>query len=955
MRLHRLEVTAFGPFAGTSTVDFDALSAAGLFLLSGATGAGKTSVLDAVCFALYGAVPGERNDAKRLRSDQADATTPPRVTLDATLAGRRFRIVRSPAWQRPKKRGPGMTPQQAAVVVSEHIDGDWVPLTTRLDEAGHLVTELVGMNLTQFTQVAMLPQGRFQAFLRATSEERHRVLQQLFRTERFEQVESWLRDRRLALHRRSQQHERTVSELVHRISETAEASEPRADDECLAWSADLSSSAADLATSLAETLPFLRQTEASARGDLESARRLVALRDRHLAAQRERDTLHTRTDEVAALRRRIAEAGRVRSVTPVLRVAEGARAAAERARSRVERDREAAAALLDVPPDELTPDAVPRLATRATEAAASSRALLPREREWSDVASRLAAARSERGVADLDAVRRQAVAARAAAVRLPAEQAACEEAARRVAAGRTLHKVRNDLVQAQLDLNHVVSARLSLVEELVTLQQARLDGMAAEIAGQLAVGGGSCPVCGSEHHPHLATPAPDAPDAAAEKALRKRLDDAAVEEHARATHATDLETQAALALQAAGAEDVEELRDAFAAATATLTATTADAARAYGLETEAARVAELDTTIAGLGERVAQLGSELGEALGEHHPDVLSLVAHHEAQARALASLREAAAMLDSSLRNRDEAELALAATAAEAGFPDVPAALAATVPDDGVTRLQETVDDHARRLAAVSAVLDDPEAAVAAAAEPPDLDALASAHEAVAAELTSAHAAERREAARAIRLAQLEGRLTRAVTAWVPVRAELELVSALAAFAEGKSPDNKLQMRLSAYVLAFRLSQVVAAANQRLASMSDRRYSLEHTGRRGAGERRGGLSLLVRDDWSGESRDPATLSGGETFVVSLALALGLADVITHEVGGAALDTLFVDEGFGSLDADTLDDVMDTLDSLRDGGRVVGVVSHVAEMRDRIPTQLVVTKARTGSTVSLRG
>ena len=171
-------------------------------------------------------------------------------------------------------------------------------------------------------------------------------------------------------------------------------------------------------------------------------------------------------------------------------------------------------------------------------------------------------------------------------------------------------------------------------------------------------------------------------------------------------------------------------------------------------------------------------------------------------------------------------------------------------------------------------------------------------------------------------------------------------LATGLASFVDGKSADNPLRMRLSAYVLAYRLAQVVAAANERLARMSDQRYSLEHTGRRGAGETRGGLSLLVRDDWSGESRDPATLSGGETFVVSLALALGLADVIAHEAGGAALDTLFVDEGFGSLDADTLDDVMDTLDSLRDGGRVVGVVSHVAEMRDRIPTQLVVTKSR---------
>jgi exonuclease SbcC len=172
-----------------------------------------------------------------------------------------------------------------------------------------------------------------------------------------------------------------------------------------------------------------------------------------------------------------------------------------------------------------------------------------------------------------------------------------------------------------------------------------------------------------------------------------------------------------------------------------------------------------------------------------------------------------------------------------------------------------------------------------------------------------------------------------------------------MAAMTDGTSADNRLRMRLSGYVLASRLAQVVAAANARLSRMSDRRYALEHTGGRGAGESRGGLSLLVRDEWSGEARDPATLSGGETFVVSLALALGLADVISDEVGGADLDTLFVDEGFGSLDAETLDDVMDTLDTLREGGRVVGVVSHVPHLRERIPTQLHVEKRRHGSTV----
>jgi exonuclease SbcC len=141
----------------------------------------------------------------------------------------------------------------------------------------------------------------------------------------------------------------------------------------------------------------------------------------------------------------------------------------------------------------------------------------------------------------------------------------------------------------------------------------------------------------------------------------------------------------------------------------------------------------------------------------------------------------------------------------------------------------------------------------------------------------------------------------------------------------------------------------VVAAANERLVRMTDGRYVLEHTAERGVGERRGGLSLLVADQWTDERRDPVTLSGGETFVVSLALALGLADVVTAESGGTHIDTLFVDEGFGSLDADTLEQVMDTLDQLREGGRVVGVVSHVADMRDRIPTQLRVLKGRAGS------
>ena len=157
--------------------------------------------------------------------------------------------------------------------------------------------------------------------------------------------------------------------------------------------------------------------------------------------------------------------------------------------------------------------------------------------------------------------------------------------------------------------------------------------------------------------------------------------------------------------------------------------------------------------------------------------------------------------------------------------------------------------------------------------------------------------------------------------------------------------------MSLSAYVLAARLEQVAAAATERLLRMTSGRYSLLHTAEAAGGRARGGLTLRVLDAWTGRQRDPATLSGGETFSASLALALGLADVVGAEAGGALLETLFVDEGFGSLDDDTLDEVMSVLDDLREGGRTVGIVSHVADLRQRVPAQLHVARGRTGSTI----
>jgi exonuclease SbcC len=193
MRIHRLEIEAFGPFAGFEAIDFDQLSSHGLFLLNGPTGAGKTSVLDAICFALYGSVPGVRQDGRRLRSDHAAPTAEPRVSCEFSARGRRFEVTRSPAWDRPSSRGAnGFTSQKATTLLRERVDGSWVEKSGRNDEAGAEITALLGMDREQFTRVVMLPQGDFAAFLRAKAPDRLDLLQKLFGTQRFEAIEQQL-------------------------------------------------------------------------------------------------------------------------------------------------------------------------------------------------------------------------------------------------------------------------------------------------------------------------------------------------------------------------------------------------------------------------------------------------------------------------------------------------------------------------------------------------------------------------------------------------------------------------------------------------------------------------------------------------------------------------------------------------------------------------------------------
>ncbi|HEX4688865.1 MAG TPA: SMC family ATPase [Nocardioides sp.] len=989
MRLHHLSVTAFGPFVDTAEVDFDALSDAGLFLLSGATGSGKSSVLDAVCFALYGAVPGDRQDAGRLRSDQAPAGLVPQATLDVSLSGRRFRIVRSPAWDRPKKRGDGMTREQARVAVSERAGDEWIHLTSRLDEAGDLLSGLLGMNLDQFCQVALLPQGHFQAFLRAKPDERQRLLAKLFRTGRFERVEAWLRDHRLALRRTSDAHATTVGDLVSRLSEAAGRPAPdelsglatTAEGTLAPWARCVRDEAEARCRAAATEVVAATAADVQARAGAVAARELAAARSRVVAAAETIEQLERRQAAHAADVARLERARLADGVRPLARLAD------ERAELLAHAESRAAASSAAAAPGGFDADDLAAEIRRLTDQAASLTSLLPAERRLAELREQaaadagrlrslaadaeLAAAEEESLTSVVHELENAAVAADAAVRDLPAAEAVAAGLRRALDAHASLAAVVADRDAVHVEHAAARAQVVDLREELLDLRERRIAGMAAELAGSLAVGD-DCPVCGSTDHPHPARPAALHPDGAAERRAQRAVDDAQAVElalhlrvreldaaftAARAETADSDPQHAALELDAAELE-LAGLRAAASARDATHARLAEARARTAALADERVRrqvrTTELTTGLAHVRHQAAELETSVAAARGEH-PELGAVVAELETRREALRSVQADLAAADAARRSSAEAETALVHAALEAGFASPADARAAELRPDAVAELDARVLDHRTAMRSAREVLDEPEAWSLLTTPPPDVDALDAAARAAAEALERCRAADEVARQTDARVQGLAEQLAAALAAWSPVRRDLAVATTVSAFAEGKAPDNRWQMRLSAYVLAFRLSQVVAAANARLAGMSDQRYSLEHVGRRGARELRGGLSLVVRDDWSGESRDPATLSGGETFVVSLALALGLADVVTHEAGGADLQTLFVDEGFGSLDAETLDDVLDILDSLRENGRAVGVVSHVAEMRDRIPTQLVVGKSRSGSTLRVAG
>lgn len=1018
MRLHRLSITAFGPFGATQEVDFDALSSAGLFLLHGPTGAGKTSVLDAVCFALYGAVPGARQSpGASLRSDHAPADLPTEVQLELTAGGRRLEVTRSPAQPRPKKRGDGFTVEKAQSRLRGYDpERGWQALSKSHQEIGEELTQLIGMSRDQFCQVVLLPQGDFARFLRADAEARGKLLGRLFDTRRFAAVEDRLAELRRGAEAKVTAADERILALAQRTAQAAgpvgaEATpivarpgEPGLAEAVLEWAAIARSTARERLDIAHAVVTAAEGRQRTARHALDAERERDRLQRRYEETRRRSAALEERRPEHDRCQERLERARTADRVAPALDLREEAERAHRRAADDLDRARaQLPPDLADAGPDQLTE--LERRFRQELGGLESARRAEARSAEIDEERDRLEreSRADDATVRDADAwlagwdtvhagLRERIATAQEAATRAEQLAGLLAPARRRLDAARRREALAAEADTAREALAGARERALGAHETWLGLRERRLRDIAAELAAGL-VEGAPCTVCGSAEHPAPATEGDGHVDRATEEAAltaHRRAEEARTraeqalglvrERHAAAAaEARDAEPSSAAAAAAAAADagtepdpgpSVGELRDLVErlttehagahriaagthAAREALDAAEREHLKRLELRQEAERRAAARTSRReALDREQAVLRDELAVVRG----DSGSVAAYAERLTRRVALLADAAEAVRAEQeadRRRKEADGRLSDAAFRAGF-DTPEAAAATLLDASAQReLQHRIDAWQAEAAAVAERRGERDAREAAEQDPAQPAAAQRGFEAAERLLRAASSARAAAEERCAELSRLSREAADEVRRLGPVRQEYERIARLAGLAAGTSADNERKMRLEAYVLAARLEQVAAAATARLLQMSSGRYTLVHSDAR-TGGRRAGLGLHVVDAWTGSERDTATLSGGETFFASLALALGLADVVTEEAGGVRLDTLFIDEGFGSLDDQTLDEVLDVLDSLRERDRSVGIVSHVADLRRRIPVRLEVVKERQGSSVRHR-
>lgn len=1028
MRILRLTMDAVGPFPGHEVIDFEAFSDAGRFLLSGPTGAGKSTIIDAIVFALYGKVSGGRDSSdSRIRSRYASEQAKTEVELIFSTSSGNYKVRRQPAYERVKKNGKGVTKQNAKAwlfKLDEQLREVSEPLT-KTSDVGTEITRIVGLSREQFTQTVVLPQGKFAQFLRSTSKDRQDLLQELFGTAIFEDLQLDLVERARKVKKNQEALDATLRAnlgvLASLLDEAPQLDparclvyEPVPEVDCefdpleTAWDSrfkpltpwlEHNQRCANLEVSA------LREQEDKLRSDFAYQRDLATRQERYLALTKEHEQL---VAQGPAQVQRLAQIQALQALSDLkpwheqLKQAQDQQAVAQRqlsqalALEQLESDERAQAVLQPLDyrgAQALSVQLTAQVAALSPQVeleaglAGRRRDLQTKTQAHESASAKLAQGRERENQLPTQIASKQELLEQLneQAATLPTAQLAQEQATQTLKLAKAHEQLVEDQQQA-LKLQQLVALELKQASQRHKHMLEQWLSQSALNLAQNLVAGEPCPVCGATEHPAPATQG-------GENISQEQLDQALEkvnEVQGELSQASKRVTKLAAQLEAqpcqlSPAQAREQLQEAKAALTAAQQASEQassckaqiaklnaqlEALRADN-QTAQARLAGDAKEIQLLGEKIE---SDAASLSCEGFESVAAKVEYLSQLTAGLEQLANAAQELDQCKKRAQQAADSFAAQWAQASAkfaeldsakPAVPAptdpvetepAQAEPTQDTSVANVQDGYAQACQAfagldLAALKATSASYEKSLsinqAALAELEGIELTPPPLEQTQAQLEQAQAKTQACQTYASTWQAFAGQVNAQLAKLNELLARRSKASdkdgQLLALASAANGDNQAHLTLSAWVLQAHFRQVLVFANERLGVIGAGRYELINVdSEEDTRQQKQGLGLAVVDHLSGTTRSPRTLSGGESFYVSLALALALADVVATQNGGIEMNTLFIDEGFGSLDEGTLAEVMDVLGALHSGGRVVGIVSHVSELKRAIPAAVEV-------------
>lgn len=878
MKPIQLVLSAFGPYVERTVIDFSALGEEGLFLIAGDTGAGKTTIFDAISFALYGEASGgkEKRKSKSFHSDYVSDQTETYVELTFRHRGETWWIRRNLEYQRPaKKKKDGMetTTRQAADAQMRNEDtGEEI---LRMDDVNRRVRELLGLTQDQFTQTVMIAQGDFLKILTASSDDRKKLFRDLFHTNLYVDLQSRLQEKNRACADEQKSLEQVILSAEGKIDPEAEFAEREI---LLSYCGQIQHTDA-LCALLARLIEQEKAAQEQARAQKkEAADQIGAL----IAAVTEGERVNRDFADWESKRARLAALTAGQGEIDAQRAALAAARRAQQLETdealmrRTRRDMDAQRAALSEAQAALeqAEKALPEAETRMKEAESRGgeiHALLAQAKQMEDCLPVLGEV--ERLKAALDTQKRE------------------------------LQRLTEDSSRAQ--------AAYTAAQNSYYLSQAGL--LARELkAGQ------PCPVCGSTAHP---CPAQITPETVTRQALEQAAKRREAAEKAQSDAATRL---------AANRAALDEREDRL---------------RALKIEADETRQ-RLAARIDAAHQAAADRQREIDEARSAYQ----TLDKRKTAAQSAVDAAQKQLAALEKDLRAQTEA---FEQKRAAHGFEDEASYRLAKRTNVEIERLDREIrnyDEQKRTLAAQSRELEDK----LSGRQRTDLAALQNRRAAALDRQAKAENAEKAMVRKLTLHESAEREIRQANAAIQKKRGKWQIIQELYTCCAGIAAGNpRAKLTFEAYVQQYYFRFVVAAANKRLTRLTDGMFTLRVMREAANRVSQSGLDLEVLDRSTGQARDVSTLSGGESFLASLALALGLSDAVQSQSGQIRMDAMFIDEGFGSLDENALRSSIDVLLELADGKRLIGIISHVQELEERIDKQIVVTKTPNGSTVRM--